>query len=202
MNMSMHFLIIPLLIIYTAASILLLLYGLNCYLMIYLSSKKRKPSTGNADFNGPWPKVTVQLPIYNERNVAERLIRAAAALDYPRELLEIQALDDSNDETTQLIDNIAERLNRQGVKVVVVRRSSREGYKAGALKYGMSISKSEYFAVFDADFVPAPDFLRRTIPAFYADPKVAFVQTRWGHLNRDESMLTRCQALGRAPANR
>lgn len=192
----MNFLIIPMLVIYGLASVLLLLYGLNCYLMIYLSSKKRKNFTGDMEFNGPWPKVTVQLPIFNERNVSKRLIEAAAALDYPRDKLEIQALDDSTDETTEIIDNVAARLRDKGINVVVVRRGSREGYKAGALEYGMSISDSEFFAVFDADFVPAPDFLSRTIPAFFADENIAFVQTRWGHLNRDESLLTRCQALG------
>lgn len=175
---------------------MLLLYGLNCYLMIHLSSKKRRTVSRIAAFDGPWPKVTVQLPIFNERNVSERLIKAAAALDYPRDLLEIQVLDDSIDETMEIVDNISSRLKEEGANIIVVRRGSREGYKAGALEYGMSISNSEFFAVFDADFVPAPDFLRRTIPPFFADSKIAFVQTRWGHLNREESLLTRCQALG------
>ncbi len=192
----MNLLIIPVLIIYGLASILLLLYGLNCYLMIYFSSKKRERVLDDFTFGGPWPKVTVQLPIFNERNVSERLIKAAAALDYPRNLLEIQVLDDSTDKTIEIIDNLAARLKEGGANIVVVRRDNREGYKAGALEHGMSISKSEFFAVFDADFVPAPDFLKNTIPAFFADEKIAFVQTRWGHLNRDESLLTRCQALG------
>jgi cellulose synthase/poly-beta-1,6-N-acetylglucosamine synthase-like glycosyltransferase len=190
------FLIILILVIYGAASVLLLLYGLNCYLMIYFSYKKRKKIGDNLEFDGRWPRVTVQLPIFNERNVSKRLIEAAASLDYPRDLLEIQVLDDSTDETINIIDDIASRLQKDGVNVVVVRRNSREGYKAGALQYGMYISDSEFFAVFDADFVPPPDFLKRTIPPFYADDKIAFVQTRWGHINRDESLLTRCQALG------
>jgi cellulose synthase/poly-beta-1,6-N-acetylglucosamine synthase-like glycosyltransferase len=192
----MNLLIILILIIYGLASILLLLYGLNCYLMIYMSSKKRKRISEDFEFEGPWPKVTVQLPIFNERNVAKRVIRAAAALDYPRELLEIQVLDDSTDETVDIVDKIVQDLKSRGINVTAVRRGSREGYKAGALGYGMSVTDSEFFAVFDADFVPAPDFLRNTIPAFFADEKIAFVQTRWGHLNRDESLLTRCQALG------
>jgi cellulose synthase/poly-beta-1,6-N-acetylglucosamine synthase-like glycosyltransferase len=192
----MNLLIILLLIIYGLASSLLLLYGLNCYLMIYLSSKNRKKLSDDVTFDGPWPKVTVQLPIFNERNVSQRLIEAAAALDYPRDKLEIQALDDSTDETVEIVDNVVTRLRERGLNAVAVRRGNREGYKAGALEYGMSITKSEFFAVFDADFVPAPDFLRKTIPAFFADDRIAFVQTRWGHLNRDESLLTRCQALG------
>ncbi|UCC78533.1 MAG: glycosyltransferase [Candidatus Zixiibacteriota bacterium] len=192
----MNFLIIPVLIIYGLASVLLLLYGLNCYLMIYFSSKRRESNSDNSFFDGPWPKVTVQLPIFNERNVSERLIRAAAALDYPKDRLEIQVLDDSTDETVEIIDNIAVRLKEMGVNIVVIRRDNREGYKAGALEHGMSISNSEFFAVFDADFVPATDFLKQTIPPFFADSNIAFVQTRWGHLNREESLLTRCQALG------
>jgi len=192
----MNSLIIPILIIYGLASVLLLLYGLNCYLMIYMSSKNRKKITANKDFKGPWPKVTVQLPVFNERNVAARIINAAAALDYPRDLLEIQVLDDSTDETIQIVDNAIDKLKERGVNVSAVRRGNREGFKAGALEYGMSITDSDFFAVFDADFVPGPDFLRKTVPAFFADEKIAFVQTRWGHLNRDESFLTRCQALG------
>lgn len=192
----MNSLIIPILIVYGLASVLLLLYGLNCYLMIYMSSKSRKKITANKEFKGPWPKVTVQLPVFNERNVAARIINAAAALDYPLDLLEIQVLDDSTDETVQIVDNAIDKLKERGVNVSAVRRGSREGFKAGALEYGMSITDSDFFAVFDADFVPGPDFLRKTVPAFFADEKIAFVQTRWGHLNRNESFLTRCQALG------
>ncbi|UCE65695.1 MAG: glycosyltransferase family 2 protein [Candidatus Zixiibacteriota bacterium] len=192
----MNLLIIPVLIIYGLASILLLLYGLNCYLMIFFSSKKRKRILDDLVFDGPWPKVTVQLPIFNERNVSERLIEAAAALDYPRDRLEIQVLDDSTDETVEIINKVAVRLKQNGANIIVVHRDNREGYKAGALEHGISISESEFFAVFDADFVPVPDFLKRTIPAFFADERIAFVQTRWGHLNRNESLLTCCQAIG------
>ena len=192
----MNSLIILILIIYGLASVLLLLYGLNCYLMIYMSSKNRKKISANTEFQGPWPKVTVQLPVFNERNVAARIINAAASLDYPRDLLEIQVLDDSTDETIQIVDNAIDKLKERGVNVSAVRRGTREGFKAGALEYGMLITDSDFFAVFDADFVPGPDFLRKTVPAFFADEKIAFVQTRWGHLNREESFLTRCQALG------
>ncbi len=192
----MNFLIYPILVIYGIASILLLLYGINCYLMIYYSSGKRKLPKRDFIIDGSWPQVTIQLPIYNEQNVAERVIRAAAAMDYPRECLEIQVLDDSNDETIGIVDKVIEELRGTGVDIKALRRDNREGFKAGALAYGTSLAKGEYLAVFDADFVPKPDFLRKCVPAFQTDSKVAFVQARWGHLNRTESLLTRCQALG------
>jgi len=140
--------------------------------------------------------VTVQLPIYNERNVSERVIRASAALDYPREKLEIQVLDDSSDETRDLIDRLVEELARTGLDIKAVRRADRTGFKAGALAHGMELAKGEFLAVFDADFVPQPDFLKKTIPPFFEDDKVAFVQARWGHVNRWENTLTICQSLG------
>ena len=192
----MSYIIIPILVIYGFASILLLLYGINCYVMIYYSSSRRRSPTRHFDYRGPWPRVTVQLPIYNERNVAERIIDAACALDYPADKLEIQVLDDSNDETVQIVDRVLKTYQGSGIDIKVVRRPDREGFKAGALAYGTSFSQAEFFAVFDADFVPAQDFLKKTIPAFLNDEKIAFVQTRWGHLNRRDSLLTRCQALG------
>ena len=138
----------------------------------------------------------MQLPIYNERNVAERVIRAAASMDYPRDRLEIQVLDDSVDETKQIIDRLVEKLAREGLDIKAIRREDRDGYKAGALANGTALARGEFLAVFDADFVPGPDFLRRALPPFLADAKIAFVQTRWGHLNRDENILTICLALG------
>ncbi len=189
-----------LLVLYGLASFLLLLYGLNAYLMIYygLSSRRRNLWVEQADEKERTerPMVTVQLPIYNERNVAERVILAAASLDWPRDRLEIQVLDDSVDDTKLIVDRLAERLVRDGVDVKVIRRANREGYKAGALANGTSLARGEFLAVFDADFVPDPDFLRRTVPPFLADQKIAFVQTRWGHLNRGENTLTICLALG------
>jgi cellulose synthase/poly-beta-1,6-N-acetylglucosamine synthase-like glycosyltransferase len=189
-----------LLALYGLASFLLLLYGLNAYLMIgySLSAGGRNLWKGGDGGNEvtDWPRVTVQLPIYNEKNVAERAIRAAAALDYPRDRLEIQVLDDSTDDTKRIVDRLAGELARQGAEIRVVRRPLRSGYKAGALGHGTALARGEFMAVFDADFVPAPDFLRRTIPPFLADPKIAFVQTRWGHLNRRENVLTVCLSLG------
>ncbi|MBD2766827.1 glycosyltransferase [Hymenobacter sp. BT664] len=143
-----------------------------------------------------WPRVTVQLPLYNEQNVVERVIDAAAALDYPPELLHIQVLDDSTDATVALAaERVAYHIAR-GRRLSHVRRPSREGYKAGALRHGLAASDGEFIAIFDADFVPAPDFLRRTIPFFLQDENIGVVQTRWGHLNQAESLLTRLQAFG------
>ncbi|MFN4147692.1 MAG: cellulose synthase family protein, partial [Runella sp.] len=141
------------------------------------------------------PKVTVQLPIYNERYVVERLLESVAALDYPREHLEIQILDDSTDETTALIASRLPHLRQQGLEFQHLRRTNREGFKAGALAYGLPKAKGELIAIFDADFVPDPDFLRQTVP-YFQNPTIGVVQTRWGHLNADYSLLTRMQAFG------
>jgi cellulose synthase/poly-beta-1,6-N-acetylglucosamine synthase-like glycosyltransferase len=138
--------------------------------------------------------VTVQLPLYNERYVARRLLEAVGALDYPPECLEIQVLDDSTDDTTALLAEPIGCLRAQGLRVAHVRREGRTGFKAGALMAGLHQARGEFIAIFDADFVPPADFLRQTIPSF-ADPRVAAVQTRWGHLNRDYSFLTLVQAL-------
>jgi cellulose synthase/poly-beta-1,6-N-acetylglucosamine synthase-like glycosyltransferase len=143
---------------------------------------------------GPPPMVTVQLPIYNERLVVGRLIRAACALEWPRERLEIQVLDDSTDETREIAGRLVAHYGSRGFRIVHLRRPRRAGFKAGALAAGLRRARGELLAVFDADFVPPADFLRRALPAF-ADPRVGMVQARWGHANRDESALTRCQAV-------
>lgn len=143
-----------------------------------------------------WPAVTVQLPIYNEQYVVERLIRAVAALDYPRDLLEIQVLDDSTDETVQLIAGQVEHFQQEGINIEHIRRPERTGFKAGALAYGLESARGAFIAIFDADFLPSADFLRKTIPHFYASDKTGVVQTRWGHVNKDYSLLTRLQAFG------
>ncbi|MBK7642647.1 MAG: glycosyltransferase [Planctomycetes bacterium] len=139
------------------------------------------------------PIVTVQLPIYNERNVAARLIRAALALDYPPERLEIQVLDDSSDDTCALVDEEVARGRARGIDIQAVRRSDRKGFKAGALDHGQRLAKGELFCIFDADFVPERDFLQRTLP-YFADARVGMVQARWGHENRGDSLLTRAEA--------
>lgn len=150
---------------------------------------------------GAWPVVTVQLPLYNEATVAERLIDACAQLDYPRRRLEIQVLDDSADETTALVARRVEYWQRRGLDIAHLRRTDRTGYKAGALQNGLRLARGTLIAIFDADFVPPPDFLRRTVPAIEEAPAegeraVGMVQARWGHLNAADSLLTRVQAFG------
>lgn len=141
--------------------------------------------------------VTVQLPVYNERYVIERLMDAVAAFNYPPEKLEIQLLDDSTDETTELIQQKIAQLKANGntIDFQHIRRADRVGFKAGALAYGLQLAKGAFIPIFDADFVPVPDFLKRTIPHFQ-DPTVGVVQTRWTHLNEDHSLLTKLQAFG------
>jgi len=139
-------------------------------------------------------QVTIQLPLYNELYVVERLIDNVCAIDYPKDKMEIQVLDDSTDETTQIVaKKVAEKKNL-GFDIVHIRRGSREGFKAGALKEGMRQAKGEFLAIFDADFVPQKDFLKKTIP-FFGDERIGLVQTRWEHLNGDYSILTKAQAL-------
>jgi hypothetical protein len=143
-----------------------------------------------------WPVVTVQLPLYNEARVAERLIDACARLDYPEGRLDIQILDDSTDETTALAERRAEHWRRRGREVRVVHRDDRTGYKAGALKNGLRLARGTLVAVFDADFVPPPDFLRRAVPALLSSDDIGMVQARWGHLNAEHSLLTKAQGVG------
>ena len=143
-----------------------------------------------------FPKVLVQLPLYNERHVAERLIVAASRLDWPADRLTIQVLDDSDDETSVIVDRCVERLRREGKPVEVLRRGERSGYKAGALSFGLARSDAEFAAIFDADFLPPRHFLRRAIQPLIADGRVGVVQCRWDHLNPDENQITKVQAIG------
>ena len=142
-----------------------------------------------------WPLVTVQLPVYNERHVVARLIDAAAALDYPSGRLRIQVLDDSTDESVALAAGRVAHYQARGLGISHVRRLHRQGYKAGALAHGLAETDDEFIAIFDADFLPEPDFLRRVIP-YFTSPDIGMVQTRWGHLNENDSLLTRLQAFG------
>ncbi|QSE97472.1 cellulose synthase family protein [Fulvivirga lutea] len=158
----------------------------------YLKSKKNQtqaPSTLK-----DYPYVTVQLPIYNEKYVVERLLIKVAQFVYPKDKLEIQVLDDSTDETVELTAALVEKLQNTGLDIQHIRRPTREGFKAGALQYGMQMCKGEFIAIFDSDFLPEPDFLLKTLPQFEAN--IGVVQTRWGHLNRDYSLLTELQAFG------
>lgn len=144
--------------------------------------------------NAAWPMVTVQLPIYNEYFVIGRLIDAIAAFDYPRDRFEIHILDDSTDETIELVAEKVAEYKAKGYQIAQIRRETRGGFKAGALKAGTQLANGEFLAIFDADFVPEPDFLKRTIP-YFADESIGVVQTRWEHINRDYSLITRLQAL-------
>ncbi len=171
-------------------------YGLHRYWIIYLFLKHRRHAPRPAGRFADLPTVTVQLPIYNERYVAERLLRAVGELDYPTDRLEVQVLDDSTDDTRALIDAevLALRARRPGLDVQLLRRTDRTGFKAGALQHGLSRARGGFVFILDADFVPAPDILRRTVD-FFTDPAVGMIQTRWGHLNRTYSLLTRVQAM-------
>jgi cellulose synthase/poly-beta-1,6-N-acetylglucosamine synthase-like glycosyltransferase len=169
-------------------------YGLHRWWMVYLFLKNRSRIPKPASTFEQLPVVTVQLPIYNELYVAERLLRAVSELDYPRELLEIQVLDDSTDDTQQLIEREVERLRARGLDVRLLHRTDRTGFKAGALENGMRSARGEFIFILDADFLPKPDILHRTIH-FFTDPAVGMIQTRWGHLNRTYSLLTRVQAM-------
>ena len=159
----------------------------------YLRRLKEKPTRVVAP--DVWPMVTVQLPIYNERYVVERLLDAVAAFDYPPEQLEIQLLDDSTDETVEIIAQKVAYYQQQGINMQHIRRPNRQGFKAGALAYGLEQAAGAFIAIFDADFLPSPDFLKKTLPHF-TNEKVGVVQTRWGHINKDYSLLTRLQAFG------
>lgn len=163
------------------------------YLLLWVRGKHR---AAKPDAPQEWPRVLVQLPIYNEKLVIQRLLEAVVGFDYPRDRLTIQVLDDSTDDTLGVVAALVAQYRDLGVDVWHVRRPSRAGYKAGAMAYGLSLAPDvEYVAIFDADFVPASDFLRRTIPYLTADPQAGFVQTRWGHLNAGENWLTGAQAL-------
>ncbi len=191
--------------IYLLSALALMLYGLNAYVMMFLYKKGRHKAAlnrqniiGTFDYNNvkKYPFVTTQLPVYNEYNVVERILRACCDMNYPEGLHEIQVLDDSNDETAQLIDGVVSELSEKGHNIKVIRRADRTGYKAGALAYGMETAEGELLAVFDADFVPPSDYLLKAVPYFLSDERLGLVQARWGHLNRNYSLLTRAQSIG------
>ncbi|MEA3186471.1 MAG: hypothetical protein QOD99_301 [Chthoniobacter sp.] len=179
---------------YLVVLIGLSVYGLHRYCIVYLFLKQRNNPPKPAGSFSTLPKVTVQLPIYNELYVVERLLNAVAALDYPRDLLQIQVLDDSTDETQEISCATAEDLRARGFNIQVLQRTDRSGFKAGALEAGLTTCEGEFILILDADFVPSPDLLRKTVQHF-TDPQVGMVQTRWGHLNRTYSLLTRVQAM-------
>jgi cellulose synthase/poly-beta-1,6-N-acetylglucosamine synthase-like glycosyltransferase len=174
--------------------VILACYGIHRYALVYHYFKNRHRVPEPPPEMERWPRVTVQLPIYNERYVIERLVEAVAQFDYPRELLEIQVLDDSTDETQQVARDCVERHQRLGVNISYVHRDNREGFKAGALQEGLQFATGEFVAIFDADFIPPADFLRRTVP-YFNDAKLAMAQTRWSYINRGYSALTEVEAI-------
>ncbi len=193
-------------ILYWIAFILVSLYGINCHILIFLF-KRRFEQQRNVDRQvledfyrthdmQELPFVTTQIPIYNEMNVAERVLDAVAAFEYPKGKHEIQVLDDSTDETRQIIARKVKQLQAAGICIEHITRSSREGFKAGALKHGSKQARGEFLAIFDADFVPPSDFLLNTIPFFLLNQQLGFLQTRWGHLNEKENLITRFQSIG------
>jgi cellulose synthase/poly-beta-1,6-N-acetylglucosamine synthase-like glycosyltransferase len=173
--------------------VILAVYGWHRYYLVYLymKNKDRHPVPVGLQ---RLPKVTVQLPIYNEMYVADRLIDAVCQLDYPRELLEIQVLDDSTDETRIVAERAVMRNADNGIDIVYIHRTDRTGYKAGALEAAMRVAKGEFIAIFDADFIPTADFLEKTVP-YFGDDRIAMVQARWGHINQDYSLLTKIQSI-------
>ena len=174
--------------------VILAVYGWHRYYLVYVYLKnKRKQPVPLGTFEA-LPRVTVQLPIYNELYVADRLIDAVCAIDYPRHLLQIQVLDDSTDETTSVAERAVRRHAAAGIDIAYLHRTNRKGYKAGALEAGLQTATGEFVAIFDADFIPSADFLQRTVP-FFTDPQVGMVQARWGHINQDYSLLTKIQSI-------
>jgi cellulose synthase/poly-beta-1,6-N-acetylglucosamine synthase-like glycosyltransferase len=175
------------------SSTLLFLFGLNVLFLTWRATRLT-PKPSRPVGAGEESQVCVQIPIYNERYVAERVIEAVCALDWPKDRLEVQVLDDSDDDTSSIVERRVNQLRRQGYRISHVVRGSRKGFKAGALAHGMSLTSAPFMAIFDADFVPPRDFLRRTMTAF-EDPVVGFAQARWGHLDEGYSWFTRLQAL-------
>jgi cellulose synthase/poly-beta-1,6-N-acetylglucosamine synthase-like glycosyltransferase len=181
------------LVAYGLVLAVLFVHGLSFLRLTWIAvrDRRRRPSASTAD---RWPSVTVQLPIFNERYVAERLIDAVARFEYPG-ALQIQVLDDSTDDTIAIAAAIVRRWRERGVDAVHLHRTERLGFKAGALAEGLAVARGERIAIFDADFIPRPDFLLRMVPILESDPGLAFVQARWDHANPDASLLTRLQAL-------
>ncbi|ROL59005.1 glycosyltransferase [Bacteroidetes/Chlorobi group bacterium MS-B_bin-24] len=182
------------LIFYFLSLTVLFLFGVHGLVLLYYYHKTQKISLPQYELPKELPRVTIQLPIFNELYVVERLIRHVCKIRYPKDKLEIQVLDDSTDETQEVAKKLVEDYRAQGYDIHYIHRDNREGFKAGALKNGLELAKGEFIAIFDADFVPPEDFLEKTLP-YFQNPQVGMVQTRWGHLNEDYSFLTKALAL-------
>ncbi len=199
-------LVVCLFAVHLLATAGLMLYGLNSYVMLVLCARRRREvraarcqamaELGSIRQRADLPVVTTQIAIYNELNVAERGIRAVCAIDYPADRHEIQVLDDSTDGTREVVDRVVAEMRAAGHDVKVLRRVQRIGFKGGALDAGVAQARGELLTVFDADFVPSPDFLFSMVPFFMHDPELGFAQARWGHLNRHHSLLTHAQSVG------
>ncbi|TNJ43846.1 glycosyltransferase family 2 protein [Tamlana fucoidanivorans] len=184
--------------IYSISLLLIFMYALAQLNLLfnYLSSKKVKDNCPKLDLSKPeeTPYVTIQLPVYNEMYVMERLLDNIAQIEYPKNKLEIQVLDDSTDETVLTTKQHIEQLQATGLDIKHITRTNRKGFKAGALKEGLEIAKGDIIAIFDSDFLPKKDWLKQTVP-YFKDPEIGVVQTRWGHINRNYSILTKIQAF-------
>ena len=183
-------------ILYLLVIVGLSLYGLNSFLtaILYLLSNSQAKKRKKLPILKEWPAVTIQLPIFNEKYTVERLLRAVTELDYPSERLQIQVLDDSTDDTARLVKGLVEEYKFDGLNIEWINRIDRKGYKAGALSEGLTSATGELIAIFDADFVPRSDWLKKTVPLFQ-NRKLGCLQTRWGHTNRTYNSLTRAEAL-------
>src|SRR5436190_16593150 len=182
------------LVAYFSVLIILAVYGWHRYYLVYLYMRYRDREPKAKPPLSALPAVTIQLPLYNEMYVADRLIEAVGRIAYPRDLLEIQVLDDSTDETRKIAELSVRRLAAEGLDIKYLNRADRIGYKAGALEAGLKTARGEFIAIFDADFLPGEDFLTRLMPHF-ADARVGMVQARWGHINQDYSLLTKIQSI-------
>lgn len=181
--------------IYVVCALLLTLYAIGALVLLVTYLRHRHKSVSIQSVN-EWPTVAIQLPVYNELYVVERLLDSVAGLDYPRDRMIVQVLDDSTDDTTAVLADKVAALQAQGLTIHHIRRGSRQGYKAGALAYGLQhLQGAEMVAVLDADFVPPPEFLRRTVAPLVLDPSLGMVQARWGHLNSSDNVLTMGQML-------
>jgi cellulose synthase/poly-beta-1,6-N-acetylglucosamine synthase-like glycosyltransferase len=184
-------------LVYSAAMMSMTMYGLHSLLntIFYILKKIRPQPKKNLPRLTEWPPVTIQLPIYNEKYMVKRLLQAVRHLDYPSNRLQIQVLDDSTDETIELVNSLVEEYKSSGLNIELIHRPNRQGYKAGALSYGLPQATGELIAIFDADFIPEPDWLKKTVPLFQ-EQKLGCLQTRWGHTNRNYNSLTQVEALG------
>jgi cellulose synthase/poly-beta-1,6-N-acetylglucosamine synthase-like glycosyltransferase len=185
--------------VFVAIAWIMTAYTLNFHYLSFRSTRnnyheKIRIQNRKARTNSHFPRVTIQLPIYNEKYVAQRLIDAVCKMEYPKERLEIQVLDDSDDETSELVELVVQRFRQEGYDINILRRQSRIGFKAGALQNGLKTAKGEYIAIFDADFIPPTNFLEKVLP-YFANSKIGLVQCRWGHINETYSVLTGAQAV-------